>query len=237
MNFFIDNWTLFAIAIVSASMLLWPVVSKGALAGGVGANEAVMLMNREKAVVVDVCEPLNTRMAMLRAQKHPFEPVEAKLTGAVKTRPPRPFCAPAASAPTAPWPLPPTGLRKSGFTVWRHGCWREASLPVEKADICLRTILHPFTTAPRPHLMQPVKIYLTATCPYCIRAKQLLADRGVTQLEEVRVDIRPELRQHMAELTGRTSVPQIFIGNTHVGGCDDLHALDARGGLLPLLNA
>ena len=85
--------------------------------------------------------------------------------------------------------------------------------------------------------MQPVKIYLTATCPYCIRAKQLLADRGVTQLEEVRVDIRPELRQHMAELTGRTSVPQIFIGNTHVGGCDDLHALDARGGLLPLLNA
>jgi glutaredoxin 3 len=85
--------------------------------------------------------------------------------------------------------------------------------------------------------MQPVKIYLTATCPYCIRAKQLLADRGVTQLEEVRVDIRPELRQHMAELTGRTSVPQIFIGNTHVGGCDDLHALDARGGLLPLLGA
>ena len=85
--------------------------------------------------------------------------------------------------------------------------------------------------------MQPVKIYLTATCPYCIRAKQLLADRGVTQLEEVRVDIRPELRQHMAELTGRTSVPQIFIGNTHVGGCDDLHALDARGGLLPLLDA
>lgn len=85
--------------------------------------------------------------------------------------------------------------------------------------------------------MQPVKIYLTATCPYCIRAKQLLADRGVTQLEEVRVDIRPELRQYMAELTGRTSVPQIFIGNTHVGGCDDLHALDARGGLLPLLSA
>ena len=57
MNFFIDNWTLFAIAIVSASMLLWPVVSKGARAGGVNANEAVMLMNREKAVVVDVCEP------------------------------------------------------------------------------------------------------------------------------------------------------------------------------------
>jgi glutaredoxin 3 len=85
--------------------------------------------------------------------------------------------------------------------------------------------------------MQHVKIYLTATCPYCVRAKQLLVERGVTHLEEVRVDIRPELRQHMAELTGRTSVPQIFVGTTHVGGCDDLHALDARGGLLPLLNA
>ena len=85
--------------------------------------------------------------------------------------------------------------------------------------------------------MQAVKIYLTATCPYCIRAKQLLSTRGVDQLEEIRVDLRPELRKTMTELTGRTSVPQIFIGNTHVGGCDDLHALDARGGLLPLLNA
>ena len=84
--------------------------------------------------------------------------------------------------------------------------------------------------------MQTVKIYLTATCPYCIRAKQLLADRGVMQLEEVRVDLQPEQRRHMTELTGRTSVPQIFIGATHVGGCDDLHALDAQGRLLPMLN-
>ena len=84
--------------------------------------------------------------------------------------------------------------------------------------------------------MQTVKIYLTATCPYCIRAKQLLADRGVVQLEEVRVDLQPELRRHMTELTGRTSVPQIFIGTTHVGGCHDLHALDAQGPLLPMLD-
>jgi len=85
--------------------------------------------------------------------------------------------------------------------------------------------------------MQNVKIYLTASCPYCIRAKHLLTQRGVSQLEEIRVDLRPELRRHMTELTGRTSVPQIFIGNTHVGGCDDLYALDERGGLVPLLNA
>lgn len=83
--------------------------------------------------------------------------------------------------------------------------------------------------------MSAVKIYLTATCPYCIRAKQLLAARGVTELEEIRVDLQPGLRQEMTALTGRTSVPQIFIGGQHVGGCDDLHALDARGGLAPLL--
>jgi len=83
--------------------------------------------------------------------------------------------------------------------------------------------------------MQPVQIYLTATCPFCIKAKGLLHARGVTQLEEIRVDLKPELRQHMTALTGRTSVPQIFIGGTHVGGCDDLHALDAQGGLLPML--
>lgn len=85
--------------------------------------------------------------------------------------------------------------------------------------------------------MQAVKIYLTATCPYCIRAKQVLAARGVTDLEEVRVDLQPQLRAHMTQLTGRTSVPQIFIGQTHVGGCDDLMALDAQGGLVPLLQA
>jgi glutaredoxin 3 len=85
--------------------------------------------------------------------------------------------------------------------------------------------------------MQHVKIYLTATCPYCIRARQLLQARGATALEEIRVDLQPERRTEMTRITGRTSVPQIFVGNTHVGGCDDLHALDAQGRLLPLLNA
>jgi len=85
--------------------------------------------------------------------------------------------------------------------------------------------------------MQTVKIYTTGTCPYCIQAKRLLQERGVTALDEVRVDLLPGERQKMREITGRTSVPQIFIGATHVGGCDDLMALDSRGGLLPLLGA
>lgn len=85
--------------------------------------------------------------------------------------------------------------------------------------------------------MQPVKMYTTAVCPYCIRAKQILKSKGVDQIEEIRIDTLPQARMHMMEITGRRTVPQIFIGETHVGGCDDLVALDGKGGLLPLLNA
>ncbi len=85
--------------------------------------------------------------------------------------------------------------------------------------------------------MQPVKMYTTAVCPYCIRAKQVLKAKGVEQIEEIRIDVDPAARVQMMEITGRRSVPQIFVGDTHVGGCDDLMALDAKGELLPLLNA
>ena len=85
--------------------------------------------------------------------------------------------------------------------------------------------------------MQAVKMYTTAVCPYCVRAKQILKAKGVEQIEEGRVDTSPELREHMMQITGRRTVPQIFIGETHVGGCDDLMALDAKGGLVPLLQA
>ena len=85
--------------------------------------------------------------------------------------------------------------------------------------------------------MPAVKMYTTAVCPYCVRAKQILKAKGVEQIEEVRVDTSPELREHMMQITGRRTVPQIFIGDTHVVGCDDLIALDAKGGLVPLLQA
>lgn len=84
--------------------------------------------------------------------------------------------------------------------------------------------------------MKPVKMYTTAVCPYCIRAKQILKSKGVEQIEEIRIDMQPDERARMMEITGRRTVPQIFIGDTHVGGCDDLVALDGRGGLVPLLN-
>lgn len=83
--------------------------------------------------------------------------------------------------------------------------------------------------------MPTVTMYTTQVCPYCIRAKQLLQQRGVHDLHEIRVDLQPEERLRMMERTGRRTVPQIFIGEVHVGGCDDLYALDQRGALEPLL--
>ncbi|MBT9489562.1 MAG: glutaredoxin 3 [Rubrivivax sp.] len=85
--------------------------------------------------------------------------------------------------------------------------------------------------------MNVVRMYTTQVCPFCIRAKALLRQRGVDQIDEVRVDLDPTERERMVELTGRRTVPQIFIGDTHVGGCDDLYALDQRGALAPMLAA
>ena len=84
--------------------------------------------------------------------------------------------------------------------------------------------------------MPPIKMYCTAVCPYCIMAEKLLTKKGVTTIEKIRVDLDPVQREEMMRITGRRTVPQIYIGQTHVGGYDDLAALDARGGLVPLLD-
>jgi glutaredoxin 3 len=83
--------------------------------------------------------------------------------------------------------------------------------------------------------MPAVKMFTTQICPYCVRAKSLLQQRGVQAIEEIRVDLDPGQRLHMMEITGRRTVPQIFIGSTHVGGCDELFELDQRGELMALL--
>ena len=85
--------------------------------------------------------------------------------------------------------------------------------------------------------MSPIKMYTTGYCPYCVRAKMLLKSKGVENIEEIRIDSDPVQREEMMRITGKRTVPQIFIGSTHVGGCDDLVALDKSGGLLPLLAA
>ncbi len=84
--------------------------------------------------------------------------------------------------------------------------------------------------------MAKVVMYSTAVCPYCQRAEMLLKQRGVTNIEKIRVDLDPSARDAMIEKTGRKTVPQIFVGDRHVGGFDDLSALDRDGGLVPLLS-
>ena len=83
--------------------------------------------------------------------------------------------------------------------------------------------------------MAKVLMYTTAVCPYCVRAEMLLKQRGVTEIEKIRIDAEPGQREKMMERTGRRTVPQIYIGETHVGGYDDLAALDRAGKLQPLL--
>ncbi|MCK0512157.1 glutaredoxin 3 [Aromatoleum buckelii] len=85
--------------------------------------------------------------------------------------------------------------------------------------------------------MAKIRMYATNVCPYCVRAEQLLKRKGVTDIEKIRVDQDPSLRDEMIKLTGRRTVPQIFIGDQHVGGCDDLFDLDHAGKLDPLLAA
>ncbi|CNK20930.1 glutaredoxin 3 [Yersinia aldovae] len=82
--------------------------------------------------------------------------------------------------------------------------------------------------------MAKIEIYTKATCPFCHRAKALLNAKGAA-FQEIAIDNAPARREEMITRSGRTTVPQIFIDGQHIGGCDDLHALDARGGLDPLL--
>ncbi len=84
--------------------------------------------------------------------------------------------------------------------------------------------------------MAKVTMYCTEVCPYCVRAEALLKKRGVTEIEKIRIDLNPEQRDIMIAKTGRRTVPQIYIGEQHVGGFDDMAELDSQGGLVPLLN-
>ena len=79
-------------------------------------------------------------------------------------------------------------------------------------------------------------MYCTAVCPYCVRAEQLLLAKGVQEIEKIRIDLDPDRKVEMMSRTGRRTVPQIYIGTTHVGGCDDLYALHDAGKLEPMLN-
>jgi glutaredoxin 3 len=84
-------------------------------------------------------------------------------------------------------------------------------------------------------IVPEITMYSTAVCPYCVNAERLLKHKGVTNITKIRVDLDPEKRAEMMRRTGRRTVPQIYIGERHVGGCDDLYALDHAGALDALL--
>jgi len=85
--------------------------------------------------------------------------------------------------------------------------------------------------------MAKVVMYATGVCPFCLMAERLLKSKGVADIEKIRVDLEPQRRQEMMQRTGRRTVPQIYVGERHVGGYDELAALDRAGGLDPLLAA
>lgn len=85
--------------------------------------------------------------------------------------------------------------------------------------------------------MANVLMYTTAVCPYCMNAERLLMSKGVKEINKIRIDLQPEKRDEMMQKTGRRTVPQIYIDDRHIGGFDDLRALDLAGGLDPLLAA
>ena len=97
--------------------------------------------------------------------------------------------------------------------------------------------LGPGRPADHEKMKPKIIMYSTAVCPYCVRAEQLLNSRGVTDIAKVRVDLDPARREEMMQKTGRRTVPQIYIGEHHVGGCDDLYALDRAGKLESLLRS
>ena len=136
MSFFIDNWVLIAAAFVSGAMLVWPAVKAGGRAGTLGVNDAVLLMNREKAVVVDVCEANEFAAGHIIGAKHvPLGELEAKLPATVKNKanPVIFVCASGARSNRAVALAKKLGYENAQSLSGGMGAWREANLPIEKA--------------------------------------------------------------------------------------------------------
>ena len=213
MEFFKQNILLIGLALGSGAMLLWPMLKRGTSGvADVSPNDAVLLINREHATVLDVrnaneyatghiTEALHIPLAELESRlaelaKYKDKPLLVNCQGGVRS----------ASACGI--------LTKAGFTKLYN---LEGGVNDQGS------------------LMPRILMYSTAVCPYCINAERLLASKGVTAIDKVRVDLDPARRAEMMERSGRRTVPQIWIGERHVGGFDELRALDMAGELDQLL--
>jgi glutaredoxin 3 len=239
---------LILVAFASGGMLVWPMVRPSGGGVSVGTSEAVRLINREKGVLIDVSEPAEFAAGHAAGARN--VPL-GQLEGAKACRPTRPAAGADVPVRCARRPR----RRPAAQGRLRERRWRCPAAPPPGARPACRSRKRPERQRPSagfaaawtirrlparsrhspgsPH--EPGPMYTTQVCPYCVRAKACSSSAAWRQIDEIRIDLDPAQRDHMMALTGRRTVPQIFIGDTHVGGCDDLIALDQRGGLLPLL--
>lgn len=225
MTFFTQytNLALIAILLVSGGLLAWPVLRRGR--GGLSAAEATQLINRRNAVVIDLrAVPEFADGHLPSARQIAAGELGAKIAQIAKNKS-TPVLLVCQKRPA----VAEGGARGRGGRLCRGARARRRRRRVAAGRDAGRQT--------RSGEVSKVLMYSTQVCPYCMQAERLLKLRGVEQIEKVLIDRDPARREEMMTRTGRRTVPQIYIGDTHVGGYDDLSKLDREGGLLPLLQA
>lgn len=234
-TFILNNWQLFLALVIILLLLARTYVGPGAVKN-IRPAEAVMLINREEAIVVDVRTDKEYQEGHIMNSLHiPLGVLENRLSELkdFKSQPIILACRTGSRSSTAA-----TTLKKQGFESVKNLnggilAWTSANLPVTKE----KTRSKKKTRKPREvghENLNEVLVYTTRRCPFCTRAIDLLEDKGVGYTE-IRIDNKPELRKEMEERAQRKTVPQIFIGEVHVGGCDDMYELENQGKLDSLL--
>ena len=224
LTFLENNWWLVLVLVVSGAMLIWPVIQfRLGPVREVGAIQATQLINRQNALMLDVRETQEYEGGRVPNAVHlPLSQLAGRGAELKKftSRPVIAYC-------DRGQPQPERGgeARQARFRGGLYAARRSARLERGRAP------------GREAGLMAPITMYSTEVCPFCVRAERLLRAKGVAEIAKVRVDLEPALRIEMVRKTGRRTVPQIYIGEVHVGGYDDLVALDRAGQLEPLLSA
>lgn len=239
-DFILNNWPLFLALVIILFLLARTYIGTGAV-NNIRPAEAVMLINREGAVVVDVRTDKEYQEGHIMNSLHiPLGMLDNRLSELkeFKSRPLILTCRTGSRSLTAA-----STLKKQGFEAVNNLsggmlAWGSANLPVTTEKTKLKKIASKnMVKKPRAvghDELNEVVVYTTRRCPFCTRAIDLLEDKNVGYTE-IRIENKPDLRKEMEERAQRKTVPQIFIGDVHVGGCDDMYKLEDEGKLDGLL--
>ena len=236
-DFVVNNWQLFLALAIILILLLRTYVGSGAVKS-IRPAEAVMLINREAAVVVDVRTEKEYQEGHIMNSLHiPLGMIDSRISELkdMKSTPLIVTCKTGSRSSAAA-----AKLKKQGFQLVNNLsggmlAWTSANLPITTEPTKAKSKKSPKKPRAVGHdNTREVIVYTTRRCPFCTRAIDLLEDKGVGYTE-IRIDNKPELRREMEERAQRKTVPQIFIGETYVGGCDDMYALEDQGELDGLL--